>query len=85
MRERRLPLPPLETPGSGALEPPAAKCGAMSRCAFQSRSRVGAESVFWLREVSVDDMARGAEGGSVLEEGVSETRLSPDCMCIISK
>jgi len=83
MRERRLPPP--EVLGSGcncwgalALELPA-KCGATSRCAFQSRSRVDAESVLGPREVSLDDIARGAEGGNPFdEEGPSGTRFSPD-------
>lgn len=47
---------------------------------------MGAESVFGPREVSLDDMALGAEGGNVLEEeGPSGRRLSPDWIYMISK
>jgi len=48
-----------------------------------SRSRVGVESVFVAREISVDDMAHGAEGGRDLE-GPSSTRLSSDWIHMIS-
>jgi len=81
IRERRLPPPEALSSDCDCWDAPA-KCGATSR-AFQSRSRVGAESVFGPRDVSLDDMARGAEGGRDLE-GPSSTRLSSDCIHMIS-